>query len=299
MITWALVIIVTIASAFIGFLVHKSPPPSVPIPQRALGLMGVHQVVGGGIRLPLPKWILNVLAGVAMGLVIAGAFWGLHGYLATTDDPVFTSSDTLFLDAGSGRSMTLVFNRSAPLQTSFNVMLRAQQLPPGFQVRSYRATLTAPSDVELVTSRVCAPALKAAASATTLIACDDLSAVRDLIETLWSPIGKKTGTYELTVSAVDFGFPGGDASRYSASLASGGNRTMGTVVNGILQAGDAIVDLDHHEFRFPLTVRTSLGVTQETYDWVALLGAVLGALLGTGWLFKLLQKKNGGGDDGE
>jgi len=297
MITWAFAAVIVLVSILIGIAVHRAPPFNLPLPAGGAGLLGVQQFAGGPIQIAIPRWIVRLAAGIAVGVLVWLASSLLNRHFAATDDPIFTRSDELSLDAGNAGKLTLLFNRTAPLQTSFEVALRVQQPRPGFPVHAYRATLTAPSDVELVTSRGCAAPPKPPTTATTLAACDDLRVAGGTIETLWAPIGKKTGTYELAVSAADFGFPRSSGGQLSAVLNHAGDQVTGVPANGVLRVGDAVIDADHREIRFPLVVLTSLGVTQETYDWVSAIGAVVAALFGTGWLLKLLTGNAGGGGE--
>jgi len=295
MITWAFSAVILLVSILVGIAVHGAPPFNLPLPAGGAGLLGVQQFGAGPIQVQIPRWLVRLVAAVGTGLLVWLAFSLLNRHFAATDDPIFTRSDELSLEAGTAGKLTLLFNRTAPIQTSFEVTLRAQQPRSGFPVHTYRASLTAPSDVELVTSRGCAAPPKPTTATTTLAACDDLRVAGGTIETLWAPIGKKTGTYELAVSAADFGFPRGGG-QLSAVLSHAGDQVTGVPASGGLRVGDAVIDVDHREIRFPLVVLTSLGVTQETYDWVAGIGAIVGALLGSGWLLKLLTGNAGGGE---
>lgn len=56
----------------------------------------------------------------------------------------------------------------------------------------------------------------------------------------------------------------------------------------VLYAGIEM-DLTNGYLRFPIHVETSLGISGETYAKLALFGTVLSGLLGSGWLWKLLD----------
>jgi len=48
------------------------------------------------------------------------------------------------------------------------------------------------------------------------------------------------------------------------------------------------VDLRNQQFRVPVTVVTTLGVSRNVYNSLAVIGTVLSALLGSGWLWQIL-----------
>jgi len=51
----------------------------------------------------------------------------------------------------------------------------------------------------------------------------------------------------------------------------------------------AEVDFENLQIRFPIRVTTSLGLTAQTYAWLALAGSVLSGFLGSGWGWKLVD----------
>lgn len=53
--------------------------------------------------------------------------------------------------------------------------------------------------------------------------------------------------------------------------------------------GDFTADIANRSIRFPIYVTTTLGVSETTYQWLAIVGVILSGAFGTGWLFKIYE----------
>ena len=52
---------------------------------------------------------------------------------------------------------------------------------------------------------------------------------------------------------------------------------------------DAEIDLATNTLSFPVQVTTTLGFSTSTYGWLALAGTIVSGMLGSGWIWKLLE----------
>jgi hypothetical protein len=155
-----------------------------------------------------------------------------------------------------------------------------------------KAELVGPSQVEMRTADRCPPQSQGsgqnvpASNKTEVAACEMLSQPSTEVDLNWQLTPNDTGRFlfALNIAGLGVGGLGGD----SSVLFNVGTevRTL-SERNPVAKIGDVQIDMSHQQLSFPLQVLNTLGVTQETYDLLELIGKVLAFLFGSGVLLKI------------
>ena len=76
---------------------------------------------------------------------------------------------------------------------------------------------------------------------------------------------------------------GGPTSEYEA------NPRIYSAANPVIDDPSLQLDFRRCDVTIPIVWQTTLGVSAATFQWLSTLGTILSALLGTGWLLKLIM----------
>ena len=174
------------------------------------------------------------------------------------------------------------------MQTDFSLKLRITREPS--TVKTYSASLTTPKYIEARTTQLCAAK---EIDPTIVPACVTAAEGSSTVELAWDANSNNTGTAILTIRSELVAISGG------SMQASFGKEIHEVTQNQhLVSAGNSSLDLANRELKFQIEVLTSLGVSQNTYDRVAIVGAViasLGTLLGAGVSLKSFQRRTRSG----
>jgi hypothetical protein len=118
----------------------------------------------------------------------------------------------------------------------------------------------------------------------------------------WDATPTHTGTARMAITSELFGAKSSSSnsiqivSDNNVHQAFGRKDDLHDIASGqtTASAGDVTINLSSGELHFPVEVITTLGVSQEMYDWIKVIAAVItvfGTLLGAGFGLKLFTRK--------
>jgi hypothetical protein len=260
------------------------------------------------------------LIGFAIAIAITSvvAFFLVGKFAPATDDPKFASKENLDIShnrivinrvcrGGSPfacEEQRLVTRRKrievsyptrVPVQNDFQVTFEYTAMPDLIPSGNYSAALHFPKYVEARTTRKCAGS---SAVDSEVSACERPESASPTITFIWDATPTKTGIAYIAITSDVIGtlsVSTGPPSETSIEVTAGADHAeipVGRVAAS--NVGSAVVDMTNKEIRFPIEVLTTVGVSQQTYDRITSVGAVvtaLGTLFGAGFALKILQKK--------
>jgi hypothetical protein len=198
--------------------------------------------------------------------------------------------------------LAIEFPVSVPLQKDFVVSLDVESKPDPLPKGRYSAVLFAPKHVEVRTINSCKDVPESPNATRSCGEIDDVT--KEPIRLVWTATPTKTGeaiisiTSDLIARLSDRSAP--PSSQVKINVGRDGAAQELKVADTRFPIGDALIDLTNKEIRFSIKILTSLGVSQETYDWIKVIAgivAALGTLLGAGFATALLKNKRSGSHD--
>ncbi len=297
------IVVTTLAvlgTAVVGWFVHRllasgkvTALADPPAPDGPPGRGGTVTAVWGGLRAHICVTIA-VVAGLLTGMTAYGALRLVRHWIPAFDDPDFyrTSVAADVRQATPGLVIELVYNPASPVRRDFVVKVRVVRSPLGFGPGHYFAGLTGSRIVEIRDDHACPVAPDAPADARHVVSCTEIAGDPDALIFRWDVTPVESGQSNLSLRFDgDWLPPAIDASSSPTTLSINGQSFDLSPGRSEYEFGAVGLDLGSRLMRFPVEVQTSLGLSQSTYDAIMLFVGLAGCLLGSGWLFRFVGRR--------
>jgi hypothetical protein len=302
----------------------------------SIGVGFIAAQYGGKINLQLPVlnvlWATRgpqvsasvyIISGIAMGFIVFFLLSNLQKVVPTKDAPGFQQRQQFGIqrdqisivreqrcqlpqrptcsqterEVSRVIDIAVVFPPTVPVQTDFSMSLQLASDPDPIPAGMYSVSLYGPKYLE---SRTTTPCKHASDDSAAVPACHQVGYDSEPIMFMWTSTPTKTGLAlvtlksELLARLFDRKVP--RTSKLTIKV------SQGDFVDELpselpVSIGAATVDPLNKEIQFQIRVLTTLGVSQDTYDWLTVLGTVvgvLGTLLGAGFALNLFHRAKPG-----
>jgi hypothetical protein len=319
------IIIIAVIAILLGYVIAKAK-----LFQFSL-IPDVGSIVVARLRPPTrkhpPSKFDSVLSwGVVFAVLAYLALSALSVYFPTTDDTKFSRGDAVTLSASDknnagempascrisivngkpsvsceraedkwaeARSISsetgVFFPETARVDDDFRVVLEFASTQSSSRPADISATLFAPKSIEGRTAEICS-----GEKAGSLRACVDAKKAVLPVRFSWSLTPTQTGRALIELKSTLFDVPKSTgATPLFVTVRNGTETKQFDSQTRYSHVGETIVDFDNKTISFPVEIITTLGVTQSTYDWAKVGGAViagLGTLLGAGFVLRPFSK---------